>query len=116
MSAVVAAAPVSDLYGRYKQLALAAGAALVLDAPLETLHDDVDELVADARAALAAGGAHESQLRACVDAAEQLQDLVRCGGDVESVRRSHRHLRREVWKVIPCEYVPCCASAGGGRE
>ena len=29
--------------------------------------------------------------------------------DTERVRASHRRLRREVWKVVPCEYVPCCA-------
>lgn len=108
---------VRDLYGRYKLLALAAGAALVLDAPLQPLESEVGGLLADAKSALAGEDTHRTQLRACVDAARELHDLVAHGdGDVEAVRRTHKHLRREVWKVIPCEYVPCCASAVDGRK
>ena len=102
-------AEVQSLYGRYKHLALAAGAALVLDAPLEGLEADTAELLADARCAAAAGGRYTAQLAACVAAASELHTLIAEGGDVDAARRTHRQLRREVWKVIPCEYVPCCA-------
>ena len=118
MTAVLAAEQeVRDLYLRYKQLALAAGAALVLDAPLDALRLEAEQLVADATAAADRRDAHRTQLRACVDAARELHGLVSSGGaDVEAARRTHKRRRREVWKVIPCEYVPCCASAGAGRE
>lgn len=107
---------VQGLYGRYKGLALAAGATLLLDAPLGSLEAEVDGLVADACAAASAGGPHAAQFEACVAAAGELRELlVRRGGDVEAVRATHRRLRREVWKIVPCEYVPCCAS-GHGRE
>jgi hypothetical protein len=105
-------AEVRNLYGRYKHLALAAGAALVLDAPREELASDAAALLADARAAAAAGDSYAPQLRACVDAASELRDLIATGGDVEAARETHKRLRREVWKVVPCEYVPCCAGHG----
>lgn len=117
MSAVAAVEPVRALYARYKHLALAAGAALVLDEPLGVLEEDAAELLADARTAAASYEEHAPQLRACVDAASELHGLLqRGGGDVDAARRTHKRLRREVWKVIPCEYVPCCASAGHGHE
>ncbi len=105
-------AEVRDLYGRYKHLALAAGAALVLDAPRGELAADAAALVADARSAVAAGGELAPQLRACVEAASELERLLVRDGDVEAAREAHKRLRREVWKVIPCEYVPCCAGRG----
>ena len=99
-----------ELYGRYKRLSLAAGAALVLDVHDDALEPEASALLADARAAAAADGMHAHQLEACVEAAAALHDLVAGGdGEVEAVRETHRRLRREVWKVIPCEYVPCCA-------
>lgn len=104
------------LYGRYKTLALAAGARLVLDEAPESLAGEVGALVADCRLAAALGPETLApQLAACVTAAEGLRALV--GGaspseaDVEAVRLTHKQLRSEVWKVIPCEYVPCCATA-----
>jgi hypothetical protein len=106
---------VGELYTRYKHLALATGAALVLDGPRSGLESDAARLVEDARAAAAEPGAHATQLVACVDAAVALSSLIAGGGDVEPSRRAHRRLRREVWKVIPCEYVPCCAPAGHGH-
>lgn len=103
-----------ELYGRYKRLSLAAGAALVLDVRDEALEPEAAALLADARAAAAADGGDAPQLEACVEAAAALHDLiVRGDGGVEAVRETHRRLRREVWKVIPCEYVPCCAPAPG---
>jgi hypothetical protein len=114
----VAEASVRELYGRYKHLALAAGAALLLEEPVDGLVADAAALAGEARdAAAAEGAAHASQLRACADAASELRELlVRGGDDVGAARRAHKHLRREVWKVVPCEYVPCCASAPHGRE
>lgn len=101
---------VRALYGRFKHLALAAGAALVLEQPSAPLEHEVAALAAEARTAAADAGEHRPQLEACADAAGELHALLRRGGiDVEPARRAHKRLRREVWKVIPCEYVPCCA-------
>jgi hypothetical protein len=105
----------NELYGRYKALALAAGARLVLDEEPETLSGEVGALVADCRAAAASGaGTLAPQLAACLTAAEGLGALVGDSApteaDVKAARATHKQLRSEVWKVIPCEYVPCCAS------
>jgi hypothetical protein len=121
MSAVAAEvspeAQLRELYARYKQLVLATGAALVLDAPREGLERETAALLADARAAAVEPPAHGSQLRACVDAAAQLHRLLEGGGDdVAAVRETHRRLRREVWQVLPCEYVPCCASPAHAHD
>jgi hypothetical protein len=103
---------VRELYGRYKSLALAAGASLVLGAPCDELAAETAQLLEDGRAALAAHPSRRVQLEACVGAADELLGLVAGeGSDVDAVRETHKHLRREVWKVIPCEYVPCCASS-----
>jgi hypothetical protein len=102
---------VQELYGRYKRLALAAGASLVLDTPCEQLTQETSGLLDDARAALADHPSRKDQLAACVEAAQTLHALLVGGGfEVEAVRATHKRLRREVWKVVPCEYVPCCAS------
>jgi hypothetical protein len=105
----------NELYGRYKALALAAGARLVLDEAPESLSGEVGALVADCHAAAAsAPGALAPQLAACLTAAEGLGALVGDSppteADVEAARATHKQLRSEVWKVIRCEYVPCCAS------
>jgi hypothetical protein len=105
----------NELYGRYKALALAAGARLVLDEAPESLSGEVGALVADCHAAAASGTeALAPQLAACLTAAEGLSVLVGdtspTEADVEAARATHKQLRSEVWKVIPCEYVPCCAS------
>ena len=104
------------LYGRYKALALSAGARLVLAEAPESLAGEVGALVADCRSAVASGPeALRPQLAACVTAAEGLRALVADAApteaDVEAARQTHKQLRSEVWKVIPCEYVPCCAPA-----
>ena len=106
-----------DLYGRYKALMLAAAAALLLDSSVDELAGPVAELLADCRAAAGEASPVRLQLAACAEAAQELAQLVAAtaaGGataaDLERVRAAHRLLRREVWTVLSCEYVPCCAS------
>jgi hypothetical protein len=101
-----------DLYARYKALALATGAALVLDARDEALAADVDALLRDCLTARRASVELEPQFAACVEATGELRLLVRgeeSSAALERARESHRRLRRAVWSVLPCEYVPCCA-------
>jgi hypothetical protein len=106
-----------ELYSRYKGLALATGATLLLGAAPERLAVEAGELlIACRRAAARSGAACASQLEACVTAVQELHELLLRAvedaeligaADTERVRASHSRLRREVWKVIPCEYVPC---------
>jgi hypothetical protein len=106
-----------ELYSRYKGLTLATGATLLLDADPDRLAVEAGELlIACRRAAARTGVDCASQLDACVVAVRELhQLLLRAAEDVEligaedteRVRASHSRLRREVWKVFPCEYVPC---------
>jgi hypothetical protein len=98
------------LYGRYKSLAIGAGAALLLALPDDGLAAEAERLHADARAALAE---HPSDaLAACRDAAAALRRLAQDGGDaaLHDVRATGRRLRDAVWDVAGCEYAPC-----GGR-
>jgi hypothetical protein len=109
------------LYGRYKGLALAAGAAIVLGEPTEALGADAAALEADCREAAAAAQRElEAPLAACASAAAELRELLRdasAGADaVDRVRASHRHLRSEVWKLVPCEYVPCAPGHVHGED
>lgn len=124
MTAVAAPAPaqelqeLQELYARSKALTLAAGAALVLDADRTGLAGEADRLLADALEARRRTARLAPQLFACVDAARDLCRLLHGAApetDVDRARSSHRRLRREVWHVLPCEYVPCCA-AGHGPE
>jgi hypothetical protein len=121
MSAVAAPASeqeLQELYARTKALTLAAAAALVLEADRAGLAGEADRLLADARDARTRTTHLVPQLSACVDAARDLRQLLDGGApqaDVDRARASHRRLRREVWRVLPCEYVPCCA-AGHGPE
>jgi len=106
-----------ELYSRYKGLALATGATLLLGADPDRLAADAGELLISCHRAAARTGADlSSQLDACVAAVQELHELLlRAVEDVEligaedteRVRASHSRLRREVWKVFPCEYVPC---------
>ena len=106
-----------ELYSRYKGLALATGATLLLGAEPDGLAVEAGELLtACRRAAARTRGACSSQLDACVVAAQELHELLlraaedveRIGpDDTERVRASHGRLRREVWEGFPCEYVPC---------
>jgi len=108
---VTAIAPdTSELYRRFKSLTVAAGAALILGERLAELRPRVAELQRDAAGT------------PCEEPAAQLRRLVdgAVAGDVteaelDSVRSSHRRLRREVWSTQPCEYVPCCAGAHDHR-
>ena len=106
-----------ELYARYKGLALATGAALLLEADPGRLLGESAALLEDCgRAASEPRADHAPQLEACVSAARELHELLLRAGedgdligpeDTERVRASHSRLRREVWKVFPCEYVPC---------
>jgi hypothetical protein len=118
MSAAAPEHELQELYARSKALTLAAGAALVLEADRTGLADEADRLLADALEARRRTARLAPQLSACVDAAHDLKRLLHGGApeaDVDRARASHRRLRREVWRVLPCEYVPCCA-AGHGPE
>jgi hypothetical protein len=100
-----------ELYRRYKSLALAASAAVILGERLDDIADAVDELSREAIGTPCAEPLHKLR---------QLVDSERAGGsteaDVEQVRSSHRSFRREVWLIQPCEYVPCCAGGAHGRR
>lgn len=100
----VTLAETDALYRRYKALALAAGAALVLDAPVDELAEAVGALEEEAVGTHCAEPA--STLRRLLDRARAGEDVV---SDLEDVRASHRSLRRRIWTTQPCEYVPCCA-------
>ena len=112
-----AARDLRELYARYKRLALAAGAALILEGADDgALAAEAQSLVGDCEAARARAPHLRPQLDACAEAAAELHALLgRAAGDepadaaLERARTSHRRLRREVWSVLPCEYVPCCA-------
>ena len=107
-----------DLYGRYKTLVLAVSAALMLDEPFEDVAREADLLAADCVAAARSADCFAAQFAACVTAAEELSELLdRMVGEdwseaqLDALRASHSRLRHEVWNVLPCEYVPCCAPA-----
>jgi hypothetical protein len=117
MSSAVTPRELRALYERYKLLALSASAAMILDAPDSDLGAKIDALCEDARAARTRAPHLLRELSACVEAAGRLRVLTSADpsdSDVEEVRASHRRLRREMWNVFPCEYVPCCV--GGGRR
>jgi hypothetical protein len=109
------------LYARYKRLALGTGAGLMLDAVPTELVEETRVLVADCRrtAAVAPHGPLTPLFEACTGAAVALHGLVLSGQEgsrrvpderLRAVRASHRRLRRAIWTVTPCEYVPCAAA------
>jgi hypothetical protein len=116
---------VRELYTRYKSLALAAGAALVLDVSVADLAGHAQELLRDCRdAAETTDGRVHDQLAACESAVEDLRRLIALAAtgtsaisaaDTERARASHSTLRHEVWRIIPCEYVPCAAAHARDR-
>jgi hypothetical protein len=107
------------LYARYKHLALGTGAGLMLEAVSTELVEETRVLVADCRAAAEAPhGPLTPLFEACTGAAVALHDLVLSGREgslrvpderLRAVRASHSRLRRAIWTVTPCEYVPCAA-------
>jgi hypothetical protein len=114
------------LYGRNKMLSLSIGATLAFGQQPVGARQDVDEHLADCERALSqCDGELAAQFEACRDAAAALVDLV---AEVEpgpglpskqrlsAVRASHRRLRRLVWEVFECEYVPCCATGGHSHD
>jgi hypothetical protein len=115
-----------ECYERYKRLTLATGAALLLGPAPNALADAAAALLEDCRhAAARAPAALASQLRACAAASDELRELLGhaelchtavSSDEIERVRATHRRLRREVWKVLPCEYVPCAASRRPAHE
>jgi hypothetical protein len=113
-----------ELYLRYKGLAFATTARLLLEAPLADLLIDADALVADCQIAARGCEARLSvQLDACENAAVELRGLLGEASDagvssarISAARITHSRLRREVWKFIPCEYVPCSAGAPHAHE
>lgn len=105
-----------ELYTQYKALALSAGATLMLDREVEPLAGRVDELLDECRSAGERATPYAGELCAAV---ETLRPLL--SGDVTEetlarARGAHRRVRRAVWNVIPCEYVPCCAPAHDHNE
>jgi hypothetical protein len=93
-----------ELYRRFKSLAVAASAALILGERVDELRLVADELQRDAAGT------------SCEEPAARLRQLVHgalsgevSDAELDAVRNSHRSLRREVWTTQPCEYVPCCA-------
>jgi hypothetical protein len=94
-----------ELYRRFKTLAVAASASLILGDRANDLRPAADQLHRDAAGT------------PCEEPATRLRQLVHGalrGGvsddELDAVRSSHRALRREVWATQPCEYVPCCAA------
>ncbi|OJU85502.1 MAG: hypothetical protein BGO11_00735 [Solirubrobacterales bacterium 70-9] len=124
MSAAVASPPQSadatrlnELYGANKSLSLSVSAALAMQLPPQVGAEQIDAhvWVCERAAAEHQGEELEAHFEACRDAAVALADLAREAEDglvptqrrLEAVRRTHRHLRRLVWEVFDCEYVPC---------
>jgi hypothetical protein len=101
------------LYRRFKALTLGASAALLLG-------EDARGLAADAAALRVAceAAAHLGEAFArCLTAARALEAVCACAGsglpgdrELAELRAAHSRLRRAVWAVVPCEYVPCCVS------
>jgi hypothetical protein len=116
-SASTAERELSDLYGRYKALVLAVAAAVMLDRPFADVTHEAVLLLDDCRTAAASATDFDEQFGACTAAAAQLSRVLDAAGgrlseaQLEEVRTSHRRVRRDVWNVLPCEYVPCCARA-----
>jgi hypothetical protein len=107
-----------ELYGRYKLLVLSAAAAVILDAPEVGLGEEIDALHADASALRDRAPQLTRELTTCLDAVDRLRTLTTgdpSNSDVDEVRASHRRLRRELWNIFPCEYVPCCVG-GASHE
>jgi hypothetical protein len=118
-----AAAPVGvddlrELYARLKGLLLASASRMLLDEPLDGLAAAANALLADCRDVAGKSDAVLSApLNSCQLAAAEVRDMLEeadtagvGASRIASVRASHSRLRQEVWRFIPCEYVPCSAA------
>ena len=111
------AALLGELYGENKSLSLAVGAALTLGRRPEVEARVIERHLAECeRAAAERPGELAEHFEACRVAAADLAAMVRevdrdrCTPSrqrLSAVRASHRRLRRLVWEVFDCEYVPC---------
>ena len=109
---IAVAAPADELqrlYYRYNALTLSASAALILEQDVADLERETDALLEECIRC--------APVPDCVVAARALTELVHAtaagqpsAAQLEQVRVTHSRLRRAVWSVLPCEYVPCCAS------
>lgn len=110
-----------ELYWRYKELALRAGASLALEAVSARLVDESQALVLESsRAFGSAPSGLEDQFAACCTASEKLFEVLVAGRDdsadaafaelVREAREAHKRFRADVWKILPCEYAPCSAT------
>jgi hypothetical protein len=104
----------AGLYSRYKGLALAIGAGLILDDEAD-LGAETLRLAADAGRLRETHKAHEVH-EACHRAALDLHRLATAApgapghtGLIEQVRASHRALRALLWDDIADQYAPCGA-------
>lgn len=108
-----------ELYTRYKALALSTSAALMLDGEIGPIADRVEDLLESCRTLCARRDVHRREAAACAEATASLRPLLAGDTTPEALGRardSHLRLRRAVWDVIPCEYVPCCAPAHDHHE
>lgn len=112
----------ASLYARYKGLALAVGAGLLLDG------DGASGLGAETlRLAADAGRMREADespaTRACHEAALTLHRLATAAPDdsehaqlIDAVRATHRALRARLWDDVAHQYAPCGAHPHGHKE
>jgi hypothetical protein len=116
-----------ELYLRYKGLVFGATARILLKEPVRMLVVDAGALLEDCRtSARVCEAPLRVQFNACERAAVELREMLAEAGEageasvgsarLGSVRASHSHLRREIWKSIPCEYVPCAAAVSHAPE
>ncbi len=111
------AALLGELYGENKSLSLAIGAALTLGRRPEVEAGVIERHLAECERAVAERpGELAEHFEACRTAAADLAAMVRevdrdrrtpSRQRLNAVRASHRRLRRLVWEVFDCEYVPC---------
>jgi hypothetical protein len=110
----------AHLYGRYKGLALAVGAGLILD-------DGADLAAETLRLAADAGRAREREpgaaASACHQAALDLHRLAVASPTaaghaqlIEQVRAGHKALRSHLWDDIADQYAPCGAHPHHHRQ
>ncbi len=106
-----------DLYARYKALVSAAAACVTLGQPLAHLRDAAEALDSEARSAADCDSPLAMPFSVCAAATCDLVRLIgaapgdEMSGQLATTRATHRALRRQIWDVAECEYVPCCVPA-----